>query len=250
MTAAIVTGAGQGIGYACARRLGTAGQPVVIAGRSEAKLRRAAEELRAAGVDVTAVPADVSREEDVVRLIDTTVDRYGGIQALVNNAGIYEEEPARDVTVAAWDRTMAINLRGSMLCAREAARHMDETGRIVNIASISGLLSEPGFAAYSASKAGLISLTRSLAVDLAERGVMVNCIAPGWIVTPMTEPYLGGVSREAMLAVNLVGRAGQPQEVAEAAAFLARPDVTFITGETLVVDGGQTAMALLPRPAV
>ncbi len=246
MTAAIVTGAAQGIGYACARRLGTAGQPVVIAGWTEDKIRRAQDGLRASGVEVTAVVADVSQEDDVVRLVRTAVERYGGIQALVNNAGIYEDQHVSELTVAAWDRTMAINLRGAMLCAREAARHMDERGRIVNIASINGLLSEPGFAAYSASKAGIISLTKSLAVDLAQRGIMANCIAPGWIETPMTAAYVGGISREAMLRVNLLGRAGQPEEIAEVAAFLARPDVTFLTGQTLFVDGGQSVMAPLP----
>lgn len=246
MTAAIVTGAAQGIGYACARRLGMAGQQVVIAGWTEDKIRRAQDGLRASGVEVTAVVADVSQEDDVVRLVRTAVERYGGIQALVNNAGIYEDQHVSELTVAAWDRTMAINLRGAMLCAREAARHMDERGRIVNIASINGLLSEPGFAAYSASKAGIISLTKSLAVDLAQRGIMANCIAPGWIETPMTAAYVGGISREAMLRVNLLGRAGQPEEIAEVAAFLARPDVTFLTGQTLFVDGGQSVMAPLP----
>jgi 3-oxoacyl-[acyl-carrier protein] reductase len=250
MSSAIVTGAAQGIGSAIARRLGQAGQPVVVAGRTRRKVLRAQRSLAAAGIEVTGVTADVLSEGDVIRLVDTAIDRYGGIQALINNAAIYEEQHVLGLTARFWDTTMGINLRGALLCAREAARHMDSRGRIVNISSMSGLICERGFAAYNASKAGLISLTKSLAVDLADRGIMVNCVAPGWVLTPMTEEYLATVSKETMLRINLLGRAGTPEEIAEVVAFFARPDVTYLTGQTVFVDGGQTVRALLPEDLV
>lgn len=247
MTCAIVTGAAQGIGYSIAECLGKRGQPVVIAGRTPAKVERAQEGLSKQGLSATGVVADVRSEEDVVRMIDTAVDRYGGVQALINNAGVYQERHILDMTVEFWDETMAINLRGAMLCAREAAKHMDETGRIVNVSSMSGVICERGFAAYNASKAGLMSLTKSLAVDLADRGIMVNCAAPGWVTTPMTEDYIASVKPEVMQKINLVGRAATSDEIAEIVAFLARPEISYLTGQTLIVDGGQTVWALLPE---
>lgn len=247
LTSAIITGAAQGIGLAVAKRLGSAGQPVVIAGRTKAKIEAAEDLLDREGIKVAGVQADVTREEDIVRMVRVALEQFGGIQALVNNAGVYQQRFLFDITSEFWETTMAINLRSAVLASKEVARHMNERGRIVNISSMSGLICEPGYAAYNASKAGLISLTKSLAVDLADRGIIVNCVAPGWIRTPMTEDYLARVTPEQMRGINLLGRAGTPEEVAEVVAFLARPDVTFLTGQTIFIDGGQTIMTQLPE---
>jgi 3-oxoacyl-[acyl-carrier protein] reductase len=245
-----VTGAAQGIGLAVAQRIGGAGQPVALVGRTEAKVRRAAEALDQCGTDVLAITADVTDPTDVERVVSSTLERFGAIQALVNNAGIFKEQAFLDVTLTEWQRTIDINLTGSMLMAQAVARQMGANGRIVNVSSISGAIAEPRFAAYVASKTALVGLTRAMAVDLATRGITVNCVAPGWVVTDMTVDYLSTWTREDFLQVNLAGRAAEPREVAELVAFLCRADVSFITGQTVFIDGGQTIMATIPGQEV
>lgn len=225
---ALVTGGSRGIGRAIAEALSTAGASVAICHTDDPA---------AVSVPVAlAVPADVSSEADVFRLFDRIEAELGTPEIVVNNAGILHEAPLAETSVTDFDRVIAVNLRGSFLVAREAARRM-EIGRMINIASDLGLLGRENMAAYSASKGGIIALTRTMARELAPR-ILVNAIAPGPIDTDMTSP--GAMSPEA-LAKDLdtpLARFGRPEEVAALATFLAGPDAGFITGQCYGVNGG------------
>jgi NAD(P)-dependent dehydrogenase (short-subunit alcohol dehydrogenase family) len=244
--AAIVTGAAQGIGLAVARRLASLGQPVVIVGRTAEKVEAAEERLTQEGFEASGIVLDLTDLDQLPQILQVARARYGGVQALVNNAGISALQHAEELSREHWEQTLTNNLTSAAILSSQVATEMDESGRIVNVSSINGVISEPTSAAYSASKAGLISLTKSLAVDLAGRGVMVNCVAPGWVRTPMIEDFAPSLTRDILLRINLLGRLGEPEEIAEVVAFLCRPDVTYLTGQTIFVDGGQTAMAFLP----
>ncbi len=244
--AAVITGAAQGIGYACAERLGACGQPVVLVGRTAAKIERAAKRLQEAGIEATGVPGDVTNPEAVAQVFEVCMSLYGAVQAVVNSAGIFEPCHIDDLSLEVWNTTIGINLTGSMLCARAGAQVMDSTGRIVNVSSISGALAERQFSAYNASKTAIIGLTRSLAVDLAERGIRANAVAPGWVYTEMTAEYIDSWTKDDLRKANPIGRVARPEEIAELVAFLCRPDVDFITGQTIWIDGGQTIMSPIP----
>jgi 3-oxoacyl-[acyl-carrier protein] reductase len=241
---ALVTGGSKGIGYACAERLIADGYAVAICARNTAEVEAAAAKL--AGPDLACgLRADVGSAEDCDRLVPAVVDRFGRIDVLVNNAGVYSPVPFVDFTARAWDDLMDINVRGSVLLGGAAARAMRKQGsggRIVNIASTNGQLSEAEFAHYNASKAAIISLTKSMAVELAPDGILVNAVAPGWVLTPLSEPFVSTLTQEALARMSPLRRVGTAAEVAGAVSFLCGDDATYITGITLNVDGGLTAM--------
>lgn len=244
--AAVITGAAQGIGFACAERLGADGQPIVLVGRTTAKIEDARRRLETVGIEALGVSADVTDPDAVKHVFETAMTSFGAVQAVVNSAGIFEPCHIDDMSLEVWNNTIGINLTGSMLCARAGARVMDRTGRIVNVSSISGALAEREFSAYNASKTAIIGLTRSLAIDLAERGIRANAVAPGWVYTEMTAEYIDAWSEDDLRKANPLGRVASAAEIAELIAFLCRPDVDFITGQTIWIDGGQTIMSPIP----
>jgi len=252
---ALVTGGSSGFGEATALRFAQEGVSVAVCGRDEAKTKsvaeRAAAEARATGHDATEFPVmlgDVAKVADCKRLVAETVTRLGHLDILVNSAGIWIEKPTTEMSEDEYDLLMDINLKGSYFMCREALRHMcaRRTGVIVNIASDSGIHGEPGAAAYSASKAGVIMMTRAMAIDHGPDGVRVCSVSPAIFDTPMLAKAIAEApDPEAYGNVQdygyPVGRIGRPEELAAVIAFLASDEATFVTGRTWVVDGGVTA---------
>lgn len=244
--AAVITGAGRGIGLAISRRFAAEGAKVVLFQRNAEVLGKVTDELEEAGYRALAVAGDVSRKEDVANLFSKAMEEFGRVDIFVNNAGIYAESSLLEMSDEEWDSVLNVNLRGAFQCLREAGRIMKAQGkgRIVVIASIDGLYCLPNQANYNASKAGLIHLTRSAAVELAPHGIVVNAIAPGWIYTDMTRGELDIQERRRYWEGRIpAGRVGTGEDIAEVALFLAREETGFILGETIVVDGGQTLLS-------
>lgn len=243
---AIVTGAGRGIGLAIATRLAADGATVVIADLDEGAAQAAADRLsreigRAEGV--VGVGADCSVREDIERVVATCVDRFGRLDIFVANAGIGIVEPLLETSDDDWDRTMAINLRGVFLGVRAAGLAMRSQGggRIVATASTNAFWMETNLAAYDASKAGVVGLIRTAAMELAPFGITVNAVGPGLIVTDLTREMAEDPERARVYLGQIpAGRFGTPEDVAGAVAFLVSRDAAWITGHLLVVDGGQT----------
>jgi NAD(P)-dependent dehydrogenase (short-subunit alcohol dehydrogenase family) len=195
---------------------------------------------RALGLD-----ADVSRPQDAQRLVDSAVDRFGGLDVLVNNAGIFWRRSFLEITDEEWDELIAINLTGVFRVSQVATRAMIATGasgrgggRIINIASVAATLTEPDAVPYNTSKGAVISLTRSLAFDLAKHGIVATCVAPGWVDTGV-DPVLEALSAKQRTRLNPQGRAGTPSEVAHAVAMLCDPRASYMNGAIVTVDGGQ-----------
>jgi len=237
---AIVTGSGRGIGRAIALELAGAGVKVIVnyAGRVD-KAEETVELIRAAGGDCLAVQADVSQAADVDRLIKTTLDHFGKINILVNNAGITRDSLLLRMKEADWDAVLATNLKGVFLCTKAVSKGMlkQRSGVIVNISSVVGLSGNAGQANYAAAKAGIIGFSKSIAKEFASRGIRVNAVAPGYISTDMTETLAEGMQTEVLRAIPL-GRLGKPEDVAKVVRFLVSPEASYITGQTLCVDGG------------
>ena len=254
---AVVTGAGSGIGRASALRFAAEGASVVAADIRGPKVDETVALIRAEGGDAIACQADVADAGDVERMIAVAVDTYGGLDALFNNAGTLRPGTAVDLAVADWDHVMAVNVRSVFLGAKFAVPAMVARGggTIVSTASVSGLEGDPASVAYSASKAAVINLTRSLAVDHAVQGIRVNCICPGAIDTPPVGRMLADETARARTArAHPLGRIGRPEEIAAAAVWLCSDESSFVTGEAIVVDGGLTAQSHMrglgdPRPA-
>jgi NAD(P)-dependent dehydrogenase (short-subunit alcohol dehydrogenase family) len=239
----LITGGTSGIGLATALRFLEEGARVFVVGVGDDELGSALARL---GGDVRGTVADVSVEADVDRLVAEAGAALGAIDVLINNAGIARKALFLDTSAEMWDRTIAVNLRGMFLVARAVARRMtatDHPGVIVNMASTNALGAQADLAAYNASKGGVLQLTRTMAVELAGRGIRVNCLCPGFIDTPLNEA-LGDEDafREYERTQIPLGRRGTAEEVAAAYAFLASDDASFIHGAALVIDGGETAV--------
>ncbi len=241
---AIVTGAGRGIGEAIAAKFLTEGARIVVCDIAAERLLLATGELGRLG-EVHALAGDLADDAFCEELIAKATERLGGIDILANNAGIAIVEPFREQSRASWDRTLAINLTAPFLLSQLAAEVMiaqGTGGAIVNMASTNGHVGERGLAAYNASKAGVVLLTKTAAIELAEHNIRVNCVAPGWIQTDLAAE--GGhdpVFVASYLEKIPLRRYGQPEEVAHLFAFLASDEASFITGESVVIDGGQLA---------
>lgn len=242
--AVLVSGGSSGIGKATVRRFLEEESRVVFCGVDADEVRDVVGELAPLG-SVDGLTCDVSAEDDVSRLVTEAERVLGAIDVLINNAGIARKDRFLDITAAQWDRVLQVNLRGMFLMAQAVARHMVARGGgvIVNMASTNALGGEEELAHYNASKGGVLQLTRTMAVELGRHGVRVNCLCPGFIRTPLND----AISDEAFVQEYErdkipLGRAGTPEEVAAAYAFLASDDASFIHGEALVIDGGQLAV--------
>ncbi len=236
---AIVTGSGRGIGRAIVLKLAGAGADIVVNDINEASLGEVVAEIKALGRKALAVPADVSSAADVTRLVDTAAAEFKHIDILVNNAGVTRDNLVMRMSDEDWDTVLAIDLKSAFLCTRAVLRPMlrQRWGRIVSIASVVGIIGNAGQANYAAAKAGIIAFTRSVAKEVASRGITANAVAPGYIATAMTKA-LDDKQTDELLKLVPIGEPGTPQDVAEAVAFLASEEARYITGQVLNVDGG------------
>jgi len=248
-----VTGAATGIGRATALAFARDGHAVALIGRRAAPLEQLAAQLRESGGDAIASPADVASPEELAAAIDATVERFGGIDALVNNAGVGDSGPLLEESLEQWEATLRINLTGAFLTTKLALPHLIERrGAVVNVASVNGVLAGPGWTSYCVSKAGLIMLAKCVAGDYGRQGIRANAVCPGWVRTPMGDHDMDeaararGTDREAAYArahkQHPLGRPAQPEEVADVIAFLASPAAAYVTGATVMVDGGTTVI--------
>ncbi len=241
---AIVTGAGAGIGKGIALAFARFGARVAILERDAASGARTADEIGAAGGDALAVETDVRDRAAVERALAATVERFGGVDVLVNNAGGTFASPFLDTAEKGWDTLLRTNLVHVLHCTQLVARRMVEQGRggsVVNVVSIEGVRAAPGFAAYAAAKAGVVNLTQTTAVELAPHGIRVNAIAPDVCMTEGLRAMIPEAERARFAWTIPLGRAGEPEDVAGAAVFLASGLARYVTGTTLHVDGGTHA---------
>jgi len=237
---AVVTGAGRGIGRAIAVRLASEGARVACVSRTEANAQKIANEINATRADAAKYySVDVADHAAVLKIGAQILEDFGKIDILVNNAGMTHDALALRMSLENWDNVINTNLRGAFSFTQALLRSMikQRSGRIINISSVSGIMGNAGQTNYAASKAGLIGFTRSLARELAGRNITVNAVAPGFITTDMTAALSEEV-RNALYAKIPLGRTGTPEDVASAVAFLASTDASYITGQTLCVDGG------------
>jgi 3-oxoacyl-[acyl-carrier protein] reductase len=236
---ALVTGASQGIGRACAIELAKAGVTVALAARNEAKLAEAVAEIETAGGKAAAFALDIASEESIKAAAKAVIERFGKVEILVNCAGITRDDLMMKMKREDWDDVLSTNLTGAFLLSQAVLRPMlkNRWGRIINITSVVGRTGQTGQVNYAASKAGMIGMTRSMAREVASRGITVNAVAPGYIETPMTA-VLSEELRKSMIASIPLGRPGTDIEVARSVVFLASDAAGYITGHVLDVNGG------------
>jgi len=241
----LVTGASSGIGKAAAERFAREGGHVTLFADRAEELRAVAASFRAEGLGVVECHGDVSVAADVERAVTLALEKSGRLDVLVSNAGFAYYEPFIEISEVHWDRLMAVNLKGMFLFSQRATHEMIKQGRgvILFTSSVNGLSAETGLASYNASKAGILMLMRTLALELAPHRIRVNAVCPGFIDTPITHDFIANDPNwPAYLQSIPWGRAGRPEEVAPAFAFLASAEAEYITGEYLVIDGGQMAI--------
>lgn len=245
---AIVTGGAMGIGSGIASVFVREGAKVVIADVNKEAGEKTRAELSQEGKEVLFVPCDVSNEGQVKALVEATVKRFGALHVLVNNAGIGVYKTVLEATSEEWDRCLAVNLKGVFLCSKYAIPHIKAAGggAIVNIASVHSYQNAGGTAPYAASKGGVVTLTRVMAIDHGRDKIRVNAICPGWIYTPLIKGIFAAdadpvKAKQAVERRQILGRLGNPEEVGEAAAFLASDEASYITGASIMVDNGMTA---------
>jgi len=240
---AVVTGAGRGIGAVIAETFARAGADLVIADINDDSARKSAEKTQQIGRKVLVVKADVASPADVDRLFGVVQEKFGGVDILVNNTGIWFRRPFLEITDSEWDNVLSVNLKGTFMCSQRAARMMmtKRTGCIINIASHAGIFYSRGQGVhYAASKAAIVQLTRVLAFELGPLGIRINAIAPGGIDTrgSSTTAQVDVSASQGLVSFNPLGHKGAPEDIAHAALFLASRMAAFITGQTLVVNGG------------
>ncbi len=235
----VVTGASRGIGLSIARRFGQAGANVVICGRSEQTIQNVAEVLVNEGIQAKAKAADISNQSDADALVKFALDQFSRIDVLVNNAGITQDTLLLRMKDEDWSNVIQTNLTGTFYSTKAVTRQMvrQRSGRIINISSIVGVTGNAGQANYAASKAGIIGFTKSVAKEIASRGVTANVIAPGFITTDMTS-QLSESTQKQMLELIPLGRLGNPEDISETAFFLASSGAGYITGQVIHVNGG------------
>jgi 3-oxoacyl-[acyl-carrier protein] reductase len=243
---ALVTGGASGLGESTAEHFAREGASLLLVDVNVDGAERVAARLRKAGAQAVAIACEVSDEGQVTACVQQALQRFGHIDILLNSAGIARLRPFLETPVEEFDRVHAVNVRGTFLMGQQVARSMvGRGGAIINVASASGRRGSYGRTSYGTGKAGIIRMTEIMAVELAEHGIRVNCIAPGPIETPIVAPQLTEAGRRSWTAVVPMGRWGQPHEVATAAVFLASADASFITGHCLDVDGGFHAGGIL-----
>jgi glucose 1-dehydrogenase len=256
----LVTGGTSGIGQAIAVRFAEHGANVAInylrtpdeASETEEQVHACVRKVRQEGVRDVLVGADVSDEDEVARMVAQTIEELGGIDVLVNNAGIQISRPSHELSSGDFDKVLAVNLRGAFLCAREAIKHFlaeGKPGRIVNVSSVHQEIPKPNYLGYSVSKGGMMNLTRTLALEYAAHGITVNSVGPGATVTPINRAWIDDpVKREMVTSHIPIPRAGESDEMAGVVCFLASDDAAYITGQTIFVDGGLTLFADFREP--
>ncbi len=249
---ALITGATSGIGQAIAIRLAQEGVNVAINYRESPDdaldtlemMEKACDEIRGCGVKDVLVQGDVSKEENIVNMVNTTIEKLGSLDILINNAGIQSESPAHETKIEDFDRVIAVNLRGAYICAREAIKHFlsrDFSGVIINVSSVHEIIPRPQYLSYSISKGGMGNLTKTLALEYASKGIRVNAIAPGATMTRINKAWAKDPVKKAKVESHIpMGRAGTAEEMAATVAFLASEETTYMTGQTLFIDGGLT----------
>lgn len=253
---ALITGASSGIGQAIAIRLAQEGCNIAINYRrkiEEAKdteemaMQKACGQVDQCGVCSLLVQGDVSKEEDILNIINTTIETFGSLDILVNNAGIQKECPSHELATSDFDNVLSVNLRGAFLCAREMIKHclnQNRSGIIINVSSVHEIIPRPLYASYSISKGGMENLTKTLALEYAARGIRVNAIAPGATITPINQDWVENPEKKAVVESHIpMARSGTAEEMAAGVAFLASNEASYITGQTLFIDGGLTLYA-------
>lgn len=250
---ALITGASSGIGQAIAIRLAQEGCNIAINYRKDVDgaettediaMQKACSDIEQCGVQSVLIQGDVSKEEDVLSMVKTVVEKFGSLDLLINNAGIQFEKPSHEISESDLDQVLSVNLKGAFLCAREAIKQFlgqGNGGTIINISSVHEIIPRPFYASYSISKGGLENMTKTLALEYADRGIRVNSIAPGATITPINKAWTEDPEKKAVVESHIpMKRAGTSDEMAAAVAFLACEEATYITGQTLFIDGGLT----------
>ncbi len=253
---ALITGASSGIGQAIAIRLAQEGCNIAINYRKsveeaeeteELAMQKACGQVEECGVKSLLIQGDVSQEDDILEMINTVVDKFGSLDLLINNAGIQTESASHEISTQDFDNVLSVNLRGAFLCARETIKHFlaqNRPGTIINVSSVHEIIPRPSYLSYSISKGGMGNLTKTLALEYADRGIRVNAIAPGATITPINEAWVNDPEQKAIVSSHIpMGRPGTAEEMAAAAAFLASEEAAYITGQTLFIDGGLTLYA-------